>query len=312
MKTTIWTLLLIGCTNTEKDTAEIQSWNSAPLARISGTCPTIDGSRALQTFTSNDTERAVQFVLPSDPGKNIKPIFFFHGLMPDGSNPTNQLISGLSLQDIADEYNMLFILPVSPVWELFGQRFHLWDIEQGTEENDLTMYDDLRSCVAEHFDVNNSDQIDLDSLGALGFSGGALFTTVVLSNRADTLASAVELSGGGDLSIPAFANPFAVHTPSSHQVPVFLSSGGSSDVWPDASLVVVNFEEATAHLFDEVQANEQISVLCTHDNGHTITPRGWTQALTWLDVHRFGEESPFVEPETDWNDWCVWEPFSLN
>lgn len=304
----IWWSLWMACGEKSSDSASIQPWNSAELATISGTCPTIDGSRNLQTFTSNDTERTVQFVVPSTDTDNMLPVFFFHGLMPEGSNPTNQLITGLSLQEVADRENILFILPVSPIWDLFGQRFHLWNIEQGTELNDLTMFDDLRSCLAEQYDVYNSTQLNLDRLSVMGFSGGALFTTVVLSNRADTLASAVEMSGGADLSIPGFENPFSVHNPSSVNVPVLLMSGGDSDVWPNASMPVVNFEEATEHLFDELQGASQTSVLCSHNTGHNIPPRGWTQALDWVTAHEYDTVSPY-ETEVDdenWTDWCTW------
>ena len=59
--------LLLGCGTTEKDTSPQASWNSAPLATISGTCPTIDNSQSIQVFTSNGIEREVQFVLPEEP-----------------------------------------------------------------------------------------------------------------------------------------------------------------------------------------------------------------------------------------------------
>ncbi len=302
----LWTTLWMACGEKNTDSASIQPWASAELSTISGTCPVIDGSRSVQTFTSNGTERTVQFVMPSSDSDNIQPVFFFHGLMPEGSNPTNQLITALSLQEVADRENVLFILPVSPIWDLFGQRFHLWNIEQGTEVNDLTMFDDLRSCVAQHYDVYNSDRLNLDRLSVMGFSGGALFTTVVLSNRADTLASAVEMSGGADLSIPGFENPFSVHNSSSVNVPVLLMSGGDSDVWPNASMPVVDFEEASQHLFTELQGAEQTSVLCTHNTGHNIPPRGWTQALDWITSHEYNLTSPFVTEVSDWTDWCTW------
>jgi len=302
-----WFSSLLACSETKTDTGSIQPWSAAPLSEISGTCPTIDNSRELKTFTSNGTERSVQFVLPTDSTADIQPVFFFHGLMPEGSNPTNQLITGLSLQSVADEYNIAFILPVSEIWELFGQRFHLWKIEQGTEDNDLVVFDDLRTCLAEHFDVYNSDALNMDSLSTLGFSGGALFNTVILSNRSDTLASAVEISGGADLTIPGFSNPFSVHNPASINIPVLLVSGGSSDVWPDATLPVVDFESATGHLFSELQQAGQTSVHCRHNNGHTITPRAWTQTLDWLTDHSVGVDSPYASPQDSWSDWCVWE-----
>ena len=302
-----WFASILACSETKTDTGSMQPWNAAELSKISGTCPTIDNSRELKTFTSNGIERSVQFVLPTDGADDIQPVFFFHGLMPEGSNPTNQLITGLSLQSVADEYNIAFILPVSEIWELFGQRFHLWKIEQGTEDNDLVVFDDLRTCIAEHFDVYNSDALNMDRLSTLGFSGGALFNTVILSNRSDTLSSAVEISGGADLTIPGFSNPFSVHNPASTNIPVLLVSGGSSDVWPDATLPVVDFEEATGHLFTELQQAGQTSVHCTHNNGHTITPRAWTQALDWLTDHSVGVDSPYTSPKDSWSDWCIRE-----
>ena len=304
--TVITITLLLGCGST-KDTAEQVLWESAPLAEVSGTCPTIDNSQSIQTFTSNDLEREVQFVLPEDPQPGIQPVFFFHGLMPEGSSPTSQMISSLSLQSIANEYNMAFILPVSQVWDLVGQRFHLWNIEQGTEIDDLTLYDDLRTCISEYYDDYKTDQMDLDRMSSMGFSGGALFATVVLSNRAETLASVIEMSGGGDLQVPGFANPFSVHNPTERDVPTLLMSGGSADVWPNSSFTVVDFEAASAHLFEELRTANHTAVLCTHNNGHTITQRGWNQALEWLANHRFNEPSDYSTPKDDWSDWCTWE-----
>ena len=124
--------LLIGC-GSKDDSGTEEQWESAPLKEVSGTCPTIDSSQSIQSFTSNGLEREVQFVLPESPEPGMQPVFFFHGLMPEGSNPSQQMISALDLQSVANEYNILFILPVSQVWDLVGQRFHLWNIEQGTE-----------------------------------------------------------------------------------------------------------------------------------------------------------------------------------
>ena len=128
--------------------------------------------------------------------------FFFHGLMPEGSNPSQQMISAPDLQSVANEYNILFILPVSQVWDLVGQRFHLWNIEQGTEVDDLTLYDDLRTCVSEHFDVYNTEQIDLDTMSSIGFSGGAYLPLWCCQTALKRLASVVEMSGGADLQVP--------------------------------------------------------------------------------------------------------------
>ena len=64
--TVIAITLLFGCETTE-DTGSMATWKSAPLADISGTCPTIDNSQSTQTFTSNGIERKFSLFFPSLP-----------------------------------------------------------------------------------------------------------------------------------------------------------------------------------------------------------------------------------------------------
>ena len=56
----------------------------------------------------------------------------------------------------------------------------------------------------------------------MGFSGGALFNTVILSHRADTLAASVQMSGGADIEVATFSNPFSAYLTPVTKVPVFL------------------------------------------------------------------------------------------
>lgn len=305
--TTPCLLFLLACGNTDnEDTAQVQEWLSAPLESKSGNCPIIDDSGDLQTITSSDETRNVRFVLPEVLSEDMQVIFFFHGLMPEGSNPTNQMVSGLGLQELADSNNAIIVLPESPVWELMGNRFHLWNIEQGTEGKDVQLYDDLRTCVYEAFPQGNSESINLDKLVSVGFSGGALFNTIILSQRSDTLAASVHISGGADLEVATYTNPFAPFNLPTNDIPVLLFSGGEQDVWPNASFPIVNFTEGTDHLFTQLQQNDFLAVLCKHNSGHTITPRSYTQSIEWLTQHEYGEPSPFETPIEDWEDWCTW------
>ena len=299
-------LITLTACGDKEDTGNEQPWSSAPLATKSGDCPTIDKSGDLQTVTSSDETRNVRFVLPESPTENMRVVFFFHGLMPEGSNPTNQMVSGLGLQELADSSNSIIILPESPVWELMGNRFHLWSIEQGTEDKDLQLYDDLRTCVYEAYPQGNASSVDLDKLVSVGFSGGALFNTIILSQRSDTLAASVHISGGADLEIATYANPFAPFNIPTNDVPVLLFSGGDQDVWPNASFPIVNFTEGTEHLFSQLQQNDFLAVLCKHNSGHTITPRSYIQSIEWLTEHTYGEPSPYEQPIEDWTDWCTW------
>ncbi len=299
--------LLIGCGTKNNDSGtDSQTWSAAPLQALSGTCPVIDDSQGLQSFTSADQERRVRLVVPQDPVDGMRVVFFFHGLVPEGSNPTENTIDGLDLSSLADEFNTVFIVPESSVWELVGQRFHLWSIEQGTEVDDLTMFDDLRTCVANHFDGETNPSVDLDTLISAGFSGGALFNTIVLTQRADTLAAAVQMSGGSDIEVATFSNLFSPYQTPETKVPVFLVSGGTEDVWPNSSFPVVDFSSSTTNLFEQLQNDGHLAVHCKHNSGHTITNRAYSQSIEWMMEHRFGETSPFVEPKSEWDDWCTW------
>ena len=297
---------LFGCEEKTDNPVDSQMWSSASLEDLSGTCPIIDDSQELKTFTSADQERQVRFVIPQDPTDDLRIVFYFHGLVPEGSNPTQNTIEALNLPSLADEYNTIFVVPESSVWDLIGQRFHLWNIENTTEDADLTMFDDLRTCVANHFDGETSPSVDLDTLVSVGFSGGALFNTVILTQRSEALAAAVVMSGGSDIEVPTYSNLFSAYQSPSNKVPVYLVSGGIEDVWPNSSFPIVDFSSATINLFEQLQVDGHVAVHCEHNTGHYITNRAYSQSIDWMMDHRFGEPSSFSDPIGDWEDWCEW------
>ena len=296
-------LSLLACSEEKSETEAVeesnQSWTSAPLAELSsGECPDMTVSGELVQFLSSGEERNVVTIFPDEQTEDMRVIFFFHGLMPENSNPAKQTASGLQLQSLANSYQSIIILPESPVWELMGQSFHLWDIEDGTYENDLALFDDLRTCVANNFSVN------LDSLVSAGFSGGSLFNTILLSHRSDTLAAAVEFSGGADLSLPLFENQFAPYSTPTHDVPVLLVSGGEDDIWPDPTFTLVDFTAGTDTLQDNLLADGQVVVRCRHTQGHTITNETFEVGLDWILEHEFGQPSPYASALGDWSADC--------
>ena len=273
---------------------------TAPLADLSSNdCPDMSTS-ATTTFTSSGEEREVTIVVPEDPDGPMRVVFFFHGLMDPGStpNPAEYMVEGLNLQSVADANNTIVIAPVSKTMEMFGFSFFMWDASL-EDDADLVLYDDLRTCAAEQHDV------DLDRVTALGFSGGALWTTVVLGHRGDTLAAAVSASGGADVEIPLFESPFSAWTEPAARVPVLLQAGGSADVWPDESLAIVDFSEATDTLQEHLVDAGHYTVRCDHDSGHTITQAGYNAAIDWLTEHTYGEPSPWEASGIgSWDDWC--------
>ena len=294
-------MMLIGCGEKEgdsgaatDDTAETDGWPYAvaELAELSsGECPDMSATGTTSTFLSSDKDRTVTILYPEAPGAETKVIFFFHGLMDSShGSPSSAFASSFGLQDTADELDAIIILPESNVWELFGFSFYLWDVEDGTFDNDVVLYDDLRTCVYDQFAPN------MDKVFSLGFSGGGLFTTIITSQRGDTLAAAVEMSGGADLDTGFLDGIVAPYATPAASVPVYLTSGGENDVWPSTQLVIVNFEEGTETLAGNLAADGHFVVRCRHDSGHTVTNADYNAAWEWVEAHEYGQPSPY---ETD-------------
>lgn len=268
-------------------------------APSSGACPDLSAP-GTSTFLSSGEERKVTVVWPDDLPADAPVVFFFHGLM-DASGPGSpgaDTVDMLGIEAVAAETGSVWVVPDAPVVDLFGYRFYLWDIARETD-HDLVLVDDLRTCVAEALDV------DLSRMVAMGFSGGGLFTTVVLSDRGDRLAAAVAMSGGADVDIPIWEALASEYRTPAEDFPVLMVTGGETDVWPDPSLVVVDFEAATDTLQAKLAADGHLAVRCHHDRGHTVTNAEWTFALDWAFAHRFGEPSPWADGDLGGEaDWC--------
>jgi predicted esterase len=297
--------LLLGCTETgNKDTAddvEQRAWSSAELTALtSGECPDMSSSGATVTFLSSGEERTVTVLFPENPSPDMRIVYFYHGLLNFGSNPTASMEQALDFQGLANEQNAVIILPESPIWEfpLIGQ-FHMWDAVDGQFDKDVAFFDDLRTCVASEFDV------DLDKLAISGFSGGSLFLTVLLGQRADTLAAVVEMSGGADIELGILVEDTVApyYTPTS-DVPILLISGGSNDLWPDPSYTLVHFDEASDTLQQLLLNDDKFVVRCRHNAGHTITTKSYNTSIDWLVNHEYGVESPYKSDIGSWSDWC--------
>ncbi|HNH50151.1 MAG TPA: hypothetical protein PKY30_24160, partial [Myxococcota bacterium] len=216
-------------------------------------------------------------------------------------NPGGDTARGLQLQRLADQTNTVWIVPDAPVQNLLGfMNVYLWDLAL-ERQNDLVLYDDLRSCAAQNLDI------DLSRLSAVGFSGGALWTTVIAVHRGDTLATAVELSGGSDIEAPGYEVLLSEYSSPATEMPVLLTSGAEGvDVWPSTQLAVINFATATDTLQAELLTDQHFVARCKDEDGHVMDQRDWDVALDWLAVHQFGEESPFVSGDLGVHaDWCA-------
>ncbi|MED5372113.1 MAG: hypothetical protein VX899_13930 [Myxococcota bacterium] len=297
-------LLMFACTGAQvdlddtqsgaDDTADTQSEAVWPqgLAELTepsdGACPDLSAS-GTTTFSSSGQERTVTALIPAGVSAESQVVFFFHGLMGESETPepTEYMASALDLQSVADAYDAIILLPESMTRTEFNTTFFLWDVE-GTSDADLVLFDDLRSC------VHQAHAPDMTRLSAVGFSGGALFTTIVASQRGDSLSTFVEMSGGAnfDVALLSDATVAAYETPA-WQMPALLWAGGENDAWPSPSFALVDFDAGTDVLEQELAADGHLTVRCDHDQGHTITQPEWASVIDWINGHQFGESSPF-------------------
>lgn len=282
-----------------EDTGAAQEGGLRPLAEPSGACPDLSATGGF-TLTSGGVERQGSVVVPAEATGPLKVMFFLHGLMDPGStpDPTGTMIDGLDLQRVADQNGAIILLPQSGIMSLFGFNFFLWDLITETD-GDLILFDDLRACAAAQH------ALDLEATSAWGFSGGALFTTVLLRERGDAFATVIESSGGSDISVPIWTEPGSAYGTPAAPMPALLMSGGEMDVWPDPSLTLVDFSAATDTLQGKLVDDGSFVVRCLHTSGHTIPRAGYNLAIDWAFSHRFGEPSPYASGLGDDADWCA-------
>ena len=290
---------LLACTagNKEIEDSAANQLTAPALAEKSGTCPDVSSSGQMVTMESSGEERNVTVVFPEESDTPSRVIFFFHGLAQVNSNPSQQTAQALNLQSWASANNAIIVLPESPVWSIpLAGDFHMWDVKEGESAKDVQLFDDLRTCIAESFTV------DLNQIVLAGFSGGALFNTVLLGERAESIAAAVSFSGGADVDIAIFEEMIAPYSTPASSVPVLLVAGGEQDIWPDPSFTLVDFVAATDLLQEQLVTDGHTVVRCDHSRGHTIPMNLFEIGQSWLLDHSLHSSSPYDEAiPTEWS-----------
>ncbi len=260
----------------------------APKAYTGGTCPTFKVGK--QSFVSSDLEREVVVTLPEDPtGAGV--LFLWHGF---GDTHT-EFSSALGAKSISGSENLITVAPqavIDPVSseklapykdvaaQFFGPLPPTWSVLDGPEP-DISLFDDLLSCLAAQYDV------DLKRVYTLGFSQGALFSTRLVLLRSDVLAGAALWSGGlgssgGLLELVRFE-----YESPKRKVPVLAVAGGATDLWPNDQLPLVNFQTGTTELAEALRTDGHAVVECNHGLGHTIPSDGLQWGLPFLFGHEW-------------------------
>lgn len=262
-----------GATETTEDTdalVEDPGWLSTlvPPGEVpSGGCPAFEAG--WNEITSADTPRRFIVSRPDQIAPGAPVVFAWHGM---GDNPSS-FTNALGLPALARQWGAVIIAPESATTTLLP-----WGADL-----DLALFDDVRACLAEE------QEADMEAVSTMGFSAGALWSSELLLQRSDRLATAFIMSGG---LLVEYETP-AVPTP------VFMSEGGDSDV-----VAVVRFKETTEALAGELVADEHFVVVCSHTQGHTPPP-GFTDLINaWIPAHSYGRHSPFEEDLSGLSDIC--------
>ncbi len=283
------------------DSGEPPNMDLAPLTMLSGTCPDFTQS-GISTFMSSGMMRKAAVIFPAMRPANMPVVFVFHGLTTPASMPVESFVQQLQLQRQADALGVVFVVPEALAQNITGVGMvSLWSI-LGDPAVDLTLFDDLRTCAKNNLDVN------LRRVAAFGHSGGALWSTVLLVNRSNSLATVVEYSGGSDFTIPILGGPFVAYQAPNVKVPVLLGSGGMTDTWP-SQFALIRFEDTSDTLQQNLRRDQHFVVRCKHELGHVnFPPEAFPLAFEWLTSHEFGMPSPYETTGLEDQSWCMRVP----
>jgi len=248
-----------------------------------GACPTfVDGIVTVQA--AGLAARQVQLWLDSSATEAGPLVFYWHGA---GSSPTQEPPYGLgeafaSIQAAGGVVAALFSDPAAGQFE--------WYLTTGAgPEDDLVVADEVVACALEQ------GLIDVNRIHSIGMSAGGLNTVQMAYRRSGYVASAVPYSGGllGQPTIQDATN----------LLPMVVFHGGPGDQ------VIINFEDTSNALYDDLRARGAYATICNHGLGHDIPKGQGEQAAIWQFFvdHPFGTQpSPYAAgPPVGFPPYCV-------
>jgi hypothetical protein len=255
----------------------------AELAELTdGECPDLS-EPGTSTFSSAGLERTVTVLFPEDAPAGMPVMFYWHALGTGAA----QWIGWFGLEAFAEDNEMIVVVPSSRPGELFE-----WDWVN-PDEGDAQLYDDLRTCVVTELEA------DITRVHSAGFSAGGVWTTWLAMHRSETLATIYAMSGGTVVNLPYVAP--------TRKIPVFLMSGGPTDVWPNQQFPVADFETATQDFSAALREAGHFVVQCAHTGGHQPGPGAEGMMEDWITAHEFDVRSPWDgggRSDEDFEDYC--------
>lgn len=284
----------------------------APKAYSGGTCPTFAAGAG--KFASGGLDRDLVVTLPAKPeGAGV--VFLWHGFGDTASN----FSAAVGAKMMSKNENVITITPLAVIDPLSSEKLTpykdlaaqfigplppTWSVLDGPEP-DLGLFDDLLACLDQQF------KIDRKRVYSFGFSQGALFTVRLVLERSDVLASAVMWSGGlGSSGGLIELVRFTYKTPA-RRVPVITAAGGTTDLWPNEQLPLVNFQTGTDELSKALLTDGHATITCNHGLGHTIPQDGLSWALPFMFDHEWtkdGASKYFGDDGSAFPPYCTMPP----
>ena len=143
-------------------------------------------------MTSAGYDREVLLLTPPSPKPGLPVLFVWHGL----GATAKSMVPRLGLRELAAQ-GVIVVVPQAHPEADIG-----WGWTKARE--DLVLFDDLRACLQRDLGA------DLDRVVTSGFSAGGLWSTYLLFHRADSLATAVIMSGGLLPPLLTYSTPASV------------------------------------------------------------------------------------------------------
>ena len=247
----------------------------APPKYSGGACPKLVAGPNTITSTA---ERKFVLVVPKDLKAGEKPplIFLWHWLGGDAQD----FVDKGEIQAAVDSQRFIAVVP-----EKKGDLLFVWPVEiiqsQPRVDEELTLFDDLLSCVSEQFSV------DPNCVSSAGVSAGALWTDQLAAYRSDHLASFVSLSGGVGGVIRAWGNP-------ARKLPGLVLWGGPTDTCGG----LLSFNTLSATLEKELEADGHFFLECVHNCGHSEPPMAGAAGFSkYQSLWQFVMDHPYWLPK---------------
>ena len=241
-----------------------------PKPYSGGTCPAL--MPGTNTILS-PAERQFILVLPVDLKEKDKlpVIFLWHWL---GGDATGFLERG-EVQKAVDAQHFIAVIPEAKDGALFKWPYSAADTQPALDE-ELVFFDDMLSCVSAQYGVNSN------CVATAGVSAGALWSGQLASYRSEYLSSFLSLSGGtGTGVIKPWSAPL-------HKLPAVVLWGGPND-----TCVVVNFQDTSHDLEQNLVAGGHFFLECVHNCTHNEPPMTPGESSKYEALWNFVFDHPF-------------------